>query len=140
VAELWSLGILYRVSADTQPSYSGRGSGRFRLGFGADATGGDIVIELRCIPAAAPAVTVEWLASSDVVPPEAQRQMVSYIQDYLEGYLALHPVGSIHVAVVSAGWFTDRHNEPERAAAIALHMAILDAKLPPPLLYAPPDD
>jgi hypothetical protein len=123
----------------TNFSNIGRGSGRFRLGVGENATGGDLEIELRWFPGAVVGVTVEWLTSSDAVPREARRRMVSYIEHYLEGYLALHPVGSIHVTVVSAGWFTDRRNEPQRAARIALHLAIVDAKLPPPLLYAPPD-
>jgi hypothetical protein len=117
----------------------GRGSGRFRLGSGPGATGGDVEIELRCLPEPASAVSIEWLAPSDAVPAEAQRQIISYIDSYLRGYLVLHPVGSIHVAVVGASWFTDRRNEPDRAAAIALHYAIVHAKLPPPLLYAPPD-
>jgi hypothetical protein len=127
------------MSIDTQISNTGRGSGRFRLGLGADATGGDVDIELRCFPAQVPAVSVEWSASSEAMPAKARQQTVSYIERYLRDYLSEHPVGSLHVAVVGAGWFTDRRNEPERAAWIALHSAIVDAKLPPPPLYAPPD-
>jgi hypothetical protein len=139
VAQLFSLGIFARMSTDTQISNTGQGSGRFRLGVGVGATGGDVDIELRCFPASAPAVSVEWLAASEAVPAQARQQIVSYIERYLNGYLSQHPVGSLHVAVVSAGWFTDRLNEPERAAWIALHRAITAAKLPPPPLYAPPD-
>ena len=120
-------------------SNTGRGSGYFRLGFGADATGGDVRIELRCLPASVAAVSIEWLASPEAVPAEARQQITSYIESYLRGYLVLHPVGALHVAIVGASWFTERRNEPERAAWIALHAAIVDAKLPPPVLYAPPD-
>ena len=139
VAWLKSLGIFAHMSTDTQTPNTGRGSGRFRLGVGADATGGDVDIELRYFLASAPAVSVEWAASSEAVPAVVRQQIVSYIERYLHGYLSQHPIGSLHVAVVGAGWFTERRNEPERAAAIALHSAIVDAKLPPPLLYAPPD-
>lgn len=116
----------------------GRGSGLFRLGNGPDATGGNVEIELRCKPDAAPAVSVEWLAPHDTVPAHARHQILSYIEAYLRGYLGKNPVGKLHVSVVGAGWFTDRRNEPDRAAWIALHYAIVNAKLPPPSLYAPP--
>jgi hypothetical protein len=123
----------------TDPIKAGRGSGHFLLGTGPAATGGDVEIELRCFPAPNPAISVEWKAPWQGVPVEAQKRIISYIERYLRGYLELHPVGSLHVTVVGAGWFTDRHNEPERAAWIALHYAIVNAKLPPPPLYAPPD-
>ena len=126
------------MSIDTQTPNTGRGSGRFRLGFGVDATGGDVDIELRYFPASSPTVSVEWSASSEAVPAVVRQQIVSYIERYLHGYLSQHPIGSLHVAVVSAGCFTDRRNEPERAAWIALHAAIIDAKLPPPQLYEVP--
>ena len=127
------------MSIDTQITNPGRGSGRFRLDVDASATGGDVDIELHCFVTSSPAVSVEWSASSDAVPAEAQQQILSYIERYLHSYLSEHPMYSIHVAVVSAGWFTDRRNEPERAAWIALHSAIVDAKLPPLPLYALPD-
>jgi hypothetical protein len=127
------------MSSDTQFSNTGRGSGRFRLGFGANATGGDVEIQLQCIPATAPTVSVEWLVSPENVPTQARQQIVSYIEEYLHDYLALHPVGSLRVTIVGAGWFTERRNDPERAAWIALHGAIIDAKLPAPPLYSPPD-
>jgi hypothetical protein len=133
------LGIFARMSIDTQMPNKGRGSGCFRLGIGADATGGDIDIELRCFPAPVPAVSVEWSACSEAVPAQVRQQIVSYIERYLRGYLSQHPVGSLYVAVVGASWSTERRNDPERAAWIALHSAIIDAKLPPPPLYAAPD-
>src|SRR5579859_1550177 len=123
-----------------EPEKFGRGSGLFRLGTGPDATGGNVEIELRCVPAAAPVVFVEWLAPHDSVPPQARQQTLAYIERYLRGYMGRNPVGALHVSVVGAGWFADRHNEPERAAWIALHHAIVDAELPPPPLYAPPTD
>ena len=79
------------------------------------------------------------MVSSTSVPIEARQQILLYIERYLNGYLARNQVGSLHAEVVDAGWFTDRRNEPERAAANALHFSIINANLPPPAFYAAPD-
>ena len=128
------------MSDDLPFSHSGRGSGHFLLGNGPGATGGNVVIELRCMPSPDASVSIEWLAPPAAMPAEARQVIVSYLEAYLRGYLNVNPVGSLRVQVVDAGWFTDRRNEPERAAVIALHDAIRDAKLPPPVLYAEPSD
>ena len=126
---------------DTQPARSTEsfGSGRFRLGHGAGGTCGHVDLRLRHIPEAAESM-VEWCAGEDVVPGRARRQIVRCVESFLEGYLALNPVGGLHVAVVGAGWNKERRNEPERAATIALHEAIKAAGLPPPPLYASPPE
>jgi len=129
-----------RIMADDQHATIGRGATCFRLGDGPDATGGNISIELHYIAGTTAEVSVEWLASSDVLPIQARWETTSYIEGYLRGYLMDHPVGSLRAKVVSAGWFTDRRNELDRAAWNALHMAIIDAKLPAPRLYASPDE
>jgi hypothetical protein len=135
-----NLFTIQSMNAETQPSRLGRGSGGFRLGHGANATGGNLDVELHCIPATAAAVSIEWSAASDAVPAQARQQIISEIEGYLLGYLSRHPVGSFKVVIVGAGWFSDRRNEPIRATRVALHNAIIDAKLPPPLLFAPPDN
>jgi hypothetical protein len=119
-----------------------RGRCEFRLGTGLGATGGSIEIELRHfpIPTSTPSVAVEWRAETNEVPQDARQQTVSYIEKFLRGYLICNRVGSLHVAVVRAGWFSDRLNETERAAWNALHEAITRARLPPPILYAAPDE
>src|SRR4051812_39475385 len=63
----------------TSAPNTGRGSGRFLLGNGPGATGGDVVVELCCIPASTPTVSVVWSVSPTSVPTEIQQQIVSYI-------------------------------------------------------------
>lgn len=122
-----------------QFSHSGGADGGFRLGSGAEATGGDIKIELSCCPSTTPEVFIEWRASPDSVPDEARKEIVSFIDSFLRNYLERNPIGAFYVIVVDAGWDTKRRNEPVRATWIALHYAIKDAKLPPALLYAAPE-
>src|SRR4051812_15902165 len=122
------------------PSAEGKGSGRFRIGFGADATGGDLEVDLRCYADRPNEATVEWQVDDDRMPAEGRRETIEYLEWYLRDYLQLHPVGALHVAVVGAGWWSDRRNEPKRAAFIAVHQAMTNAGLPPRPLFAPPED
>ena len=122
------------------PSAEGKGSGRFRLGHGADGTGGDLDVHLRCYADRPNGVTVEWQVEDDPMPAEARRAAIEYLEWYLRDYLQLHPVGALHLTVVGAGWFSDRRNEPQRAAFIAVHEAMTKAGLPPRPLFADPDD
>jgi hypothetical protein len=58
------------------------------------------------------------------MPAEAKREAIEYLEWYLTAYLDTQPIGALHLTVVDAGWFTDRRNEPERAAFIAVHTAM----------------
>ncbi len=85
---VFNLFTIQSMNAETQPSRMGRGSGGFRLGHGANATGGNLDVELHCIPRTAAAVSIEWLAASDVVLAQARQQVISEIEGYLLGYLS----------------------------------------------------
>lgn len=126
------------MNTDQQCSSFGRGSSRFRFGSGVMGACGHVDIELSCFSESPSTVSVEWTAPLDSAPAHARHQILFYAERYLQNYLQLHPVGSLHVNVVCAGWDAERENDAERAAVLALHSAIRDAKLPPLPLYAPP--
>lgn len=122
------------------PSVEAKGSGRFRLGVGPGATGGDLEVRLRCYADRPTGVTVEWQVPHARMPDEGRQETVEYLEWYLRDYLQLHPVGALHLEVVDAGWWDDRRNEPKRAAFLAVHQAMTNAGLPPRPIFEPPDD
>jgi len=126
------------MNTDLHCSSFGRGSSRFRFGSGAAGIGGHVDVELSCFSGRPFTVSVEWTAPLDAAPAPARHEILFYAERYLQNYLQLHPVGSLHVNIVSAGWDAERENDAERAAVLALHSAIRDAKLPPLPLFAPP--
>lgn len=119
---------------------SGHGSCHFRLGIGSEATGGDLELDLHCAFGKDCSVSVDWQSPLHGIPDEARQKIVSYLDWYLRDYLELHPVGALSVVVTQAGWSMERRNEPERAAFLAVHQAMTNAKLPPRPLFAPPDE
>ena len=122
------------------PTAEARGSGRFRLGVGLGATGGDLGVRLRYYADRPVGATVEWLIPHDQVPAEGRREAIEYLEWYLRDYLRSHPVGALHLEVVDAGWWSDRRNEPTRAAFLAIHQAMTNAGLTPRPLFSPPGE
>jgi len=122
------------------PSTEATGSCHFRLGVGPGATGGDLEVHLRCYADQPTGATVEWQVPDDRMPAEGRRETMEYLEWYLRDYLQLHPVGALHLTIVDAAWCSDRRNEPERAAFIAVHEAMTKAGLPPRPTFAPPED
>src|SRR5438132_9135921 len=111
----------------------GHGKGNFRLGIGREATGGDIELLLRCLSQPTGQVSIKWAVPETIFPAEVRKTIVQFIENYLRGYLKIHPVGALEVTVLNGGWMEDIRNDLERASFIALHKAIIHAKLPPPL-------
>jgi len=127
------------MTSPDSPSVEARGSCHFRFGVGSGATGGDLELLLRCYADRPSTATVEW-QGGDRMPAEAKREAIEYLEWYLTDYLKKHPVGALHVTVVDAGWLTDRRNEPQRAAFLAVHEAMTKAGLPARELFVPPED
>jgi len=117
----------------------GKKAFNFLLGSGPLGTCGHVELELICTAEPVGSIAIDWLVPPDLVPDEVRSRIMVELERRLHGYIVRHPVGAIRVQVHNAGGMPERINEPERAVAVALHLAYEKAGLPVPMIFAPPD-
>ena len=118
---------------DTQKNYY-EGKFRFSLGRGSSGVFGHVELLLQATPNPGQ-FSIQWQVKSNHHANDARDQVAKAASEYLRKYVAGHPEYGFLVIITEVISDTERRNDYERAATLALRFALEKMGLPVPQIF-----